>query len=78
MSLKAHDLGRDAIERLFFGEIDTNGTAARDILLEHGPAGLTAGQRCDFARLLLSLDARRPFNVDKLRTEGAAHLAKVT
>lgn len=38
-------------------------------MLEHGPEALTGEQRCDFARLLLSLEARRPTNVQRLRTE---------
>ncbi|QNT68360.1 hypothetical protein HQ394_02050 [Defluviicoccus vanus] len=69
LCLKAHNLGRDAIERLFFGEVDTKGAAIRDILVERGAEGLTGDQRCDFARLLLSLDARRPCNINKLRTD---------
>lgn len=43
--------------------------------MEHGPARLTEVQRCDFARLLLSLDARRPVNVEKLRKEVTRYLA---
>jgi hypothetical protein len=35
---------------------------------------LDAAQRTDFARLLLSLDARRPSTVARLKTEGASHL----
>lgn len=45
------------------------------ILLEQGPNALTEVQRCDFARLLLSLDARRPENVKRLRSQGASDLA---
>lgn len=71
LSLKAHNLGRDAIERLFFGEIDTKGAAARGVLLTDGAPKLSEDQRCDFARLLLSLDARRPTFVKRLRAEGA-------
>jgi len=72
LTLKEHASGRDAIERIFFGDIDTRGAVARDIILDSGPAALSIDQRSDFARLLLSLDARRPANVKKLRTEGAA------
>jgi Protein of unknown function (DUF4238) len=67
LTLRAHKLGRDAVERIFFGHIDTKGAVARDQLLASGPNSLTVEQRCDFARLLLSLDARRPVNVSKLR-----------
>jgi hypothetical protein len=74
LTLKNHHLGRDAIERVFFSDVDTKGAIARDILLEQGPNSLTDVQRCDFARLLLSLDARRPENVKRLRTQGASDL----
>lgn len=70
LMLKSHGVGRDAIERRFFGEVDTKGATARDILLRSGPQYLTGDQRCDFTRLLLSLDARRPDIVEKLREEG--------
>lgn len=75
LSLKAHNLGRGAIERLFFGEIDTKGAAACDVLLTDGAPKLSEDQRCDFARLLLSLDARRPAIVKRLRAEGTSYLA---
>lgn len=75
LTLKSHHLGQDAIERVFFGDVDTKGAIARDVLLEQGPNRLTEVQRCDFARLLLSLDARRPENVERLRTHGASDLA---
>ncbi|MBE0533576.1 MAG: DUF4238 domain-containing protein [Rhodospirillales bacterium] len=72
LTLNEHVLGRDAVERIFFGDIDTQGALARDIILDSGPAALTIDQRSDFARLLLSLEARRPANVKRLRTEGTA------
>lgn len=72
LTLRAHGLGRDAIERIFFGEIDKKGAIARDILIEHGQRGLSGDQRCDFARLLLSLEARRPISVGQLRAAGQA------
>lgn len=74
LTLKARAHGRDEIERRFFGEIDTKGAAVRDVLIAGGPNCLDGNQRCDFARLLLSLEARRPSVVDRLRREGAAHL----
>jgi hypothetical protein len=76
LSLQAHNLGRDAIERVFFGEVDTKGAIARDALLQNGPAGLSVDQRCDFARLLLSLDIRRPRTIDSIRAKGRTHIAK--
>lgn len=74
LTLTAHRHGRDAIERLFFGEIDDKGATARDILVASGPQRPTAEQRCDWARLLLSLEARRPPAVEKLRKEGSSFL----
>lgn len=68
-SFKTDKRGKDAIEREFFGPVDTKGAAARTIILYQEPAKLTEEQRCDFARLLLSLDVRRPRNVNLLRKE---------
>ena len=75
LTLSGHRLGRDAVERIFFGHIDTSGAGARDILVQDGVSELTVEQRRDFARLLLSLDMRRPVVVAKLRTEVRQHLA---
>ena len=47
----------------------------RNRLLRSGPSGLSGDQRCDFAHLLLSLEARRPVNVKKIRKEGSRFLA---
>lgn len=73
LSLKASGLRPDALEREFFGAVDDRGAKARVALLRD-VASLDADQRGDFGRLLLSLDARRPPIVAKLRTEGAAQL----
>jgi uncharacterized protein DUF4238 len=70
LSLRSHSLGRDAIERVFFAEIDTKGADACDLLIEAGPKSLNSDQRCDFARLLMSLDIRRPSTVAKVRETG--------
>jgi hypothetical protein len=67
LTLTAHKMGRDAIERIFFGDIDAKGSIVLDAILATGTSRLTADQRSDFARLLLSLDARRPVNVRKIR-----------
>jgi hypothetical protein len=76
LTLGSHSLGRDALEKVFLGDIDTKGAKARDRLLAGGPRNLNADQRCDFARLLLSLDVRRPAIVSKLRVMGPRHIAK--
>lgn len=73
LTLHAHPHGKDAIERQFFGVIDGKGAVARDLILKYGPGKLTEEQRCDFARLLLSLEMRRPQNVAKARNEGPSY-----
>ncbi len=70
LSLKSHKLRRDALETVFFKEIDNKGAVARDLLVHSGPDLLTAEQRNDFARLILSLEARRPSAVEKLKGGG--------
>jgi hypothetical protein len=70
LTLSHHKKGRDALERIFFGEVDDKGAKIKDILLKHGVRKLASDQRSDFARLLLSLEARRPVNVAKLRFGG--------
>lgn len=52
-----------------------SGAVVRDRLLNDGPESLDNDQRCDFARLLLSLEARRPATVQKLR-DGGSYLAE--
>lgn len=73
LTLSKHPLGRDAIETIFFSHIDTKGAQARDILVNSGPSALSTDERRDFARLLLSLEARRPVHIERLRTTTAAN-----
>jgi Protein of unknown function (DUF4238) len=75
LSLRAHKLGSDALERVFFGEIDRKGAEARNSLIENVPNQLSIEQRADFVRLLLSLDGRRPANVKRVRIEGREYFA---
>ena len=75
LSVKRHEDDRDVLERKFFGAIDTKGAVARDRLLVEGSASVVVDQRCDFARLLLSLEARRPVIVHRLREEGSRFLS---
>jgi len=63
--------GRDAIETSFFGHVDTKGALARDVIVTHGPGKLDGEQRCDFARVLLALEARRPAIVSRLPSDYA-------
>ena len=75
LQVTQHDEGRDVLEKKFFGAIDSRGGVVRDRLLTEGPDALNVEQRRDFARLLLSLEARRPSTVDRLRNEGSSLLA---
>lgn len=75
LTLRSNPRGRDAVERVFFGEIDTKGAIARNLLVQQGANSLSEEQRCDFARLLLSLEGRRPAFVEKVRREGTQQLA---
>jgi len=67
LRLRTRNVQRDAIETNIFQDIDTRGAKARNRLMESGPSGLSEDERCDFVRLLLSLEARRPVNVRKIR-----------
>ena len=64
--LDSHPLGPDALERRFFTPLDSEGAEARDILLDKGVQGLDVKRQCAFARLLLSLEARKPQHVEKV------------
>jgi hypothetical protein len=59
----------DQLER-DFESIDTAGMVARDKLMKDRPNSLSVEQRRDFARLLMSLEVRRPRNVDYGRNAG--------
>lgn len=56
----------DQLER-DFESIDTPGMVARDKLMKDRPNSLSVEQGRDFARLLMSLEVRRPRNVDNVR-----------
>ena len=75
LMLERHEKGRDVLEREYFGDVDSKGALVRDRLVTVGPESLTHDERCDFARLLLSLEARRPAIVRRLR-DGAQYLAE--
>lgn len=74
LMLSRHKLGRDAIEKIFFGNIDGLGANARDQLPRHGQVNISSDRRIDWARVLLSLEARRPAVVERLKEEGAEYL----
>ncbi len=74
--LRRDNRGRDVIERRFFQAVDQAGARARARMITSGPEGLTLAERCDFARLLFSLEARRPSFVGHLKAAGREHLAR--
>lgn len=62
------------LESRFFQAIDQQGRKSIDAILEKGVEALGSSERSDFARLMLSLEWRRPKMVERLRTEGTAKL----
>jgi len=67
----------DLIETDYFGPVDTLGSRARDRLLSEGPNGLSDEEKSNFIRLLLSLDARRPEQVQIYRAYGETFKALI-
>lgn len=63
------------LEARFFQAVDQKGRAAIDAMVTRGTAGMTNDERCDFVRLLLSLEWRRPAAIQRLRVEGKGKLA---
>ena len=57
------------LERKFFGGVDTQGARVRDRILEIGPQSLSEDERCNFARVMLSLEIRSPGFVESIRAE---------
>ena len=65
--LERHPQSRDILETRFFGDVDGQGSRSRDRLLTEGPGALSEDERCDFARLMLSLEVRAPQTVKSIR-----------
>lgn len=76
LTLSGRGAKADLIETEFFGRIDDLGAKSAAKLRDCDPDELTLEERTDFARLLLSLDARRPSSVTKLSREYPVALAK--
>lgn len=72
--LNEHPQGQDALERVFFQDIDTRAALIRQKLLQPGQLVLDAEERSQFARFLLSFAARHPEAVKILREDGQRHL----
>ena len=67
LALEQHPQGRDVLERKFFSGVDTYGARARDRILEDGLRALSQDERCDLARVILSLEIRLPEFVEYIR-----------
>lgn len=74
LALAQHPDGRDFLEAKFFEHVDNEGARVLAHILRNGLQGLTDKQRNDFAYLLLSLEARRPQVLERLRGEGVESL----
>ena len=74
LALKSEHIRQDILEREFFQSIDSAGARCVQVLTGAGLEGFTSEQRSDFCRLLLSLDVRRPVNIDRLKAEEATWL----
>jgi hypothetical protein len=71
LTLHGRNVAPDLIEIEQFGEIDSRGAVARDVLLARSVAALTNEQRRDFAKLVVSLVIRRPQFISEVRSKGA-------
>lgn len=72
LTIGRHQLGQDVIERIFFGHVDTRGASVYQKIISSGVQSLTGEERSDFARLLLSLEFRKPEMVRLLRDQSKA------
>lgn len=70
LTLKSSNLPVDTLEVRDFKQIDDRGAKIRDKLLVEGVKSLTVSDSMSFARLLMSLEARRPSVVSELRANG--------
>lgn len=76
LSLETSIVPSDVIESKFFGSVDNLGATVAKELIKNGPTGLSADERSNFGRLLLSLDARRPVNVAAIKEKGVQHFKR--
>ena len=67
---------KQAIEKIFFMQVDNLAARTHQKLIEHGLRSLTNDERSDWVRFLMSLRVRQPDNVQKLKIESAEHLVK--
>lgn len=74
LTLQVCSKGHDAIEKRFFGHIDTKGAESAQKMAQLGIDSLSDEERSDFGRLLLSLELRRPSFVHRLKAEGGREI----
>lgn len=67
---------KQAIEKIFFMQVDNLAARAHQKLVKHGLRSLTNDERSDWVRFLMSLRVRQPDIVQQLKTESAEHLVK--
>ncbi|MEQ9347935.1 MAG: DUF4238 domain-containing protein [Thalassospira sp.] len=72
LTLPDHPLGQDHLECGHFEEIDRLGSNAHLKLLSDGVEGVSREQKEEFVKFLLSLEARRPDVLSRIRTSGVA------
>lgn len=65
---------KQAIEKIFFMQVDNLAARAHQKLVERGLQSLTDEERSDWVRFLMSLRARQPDIVQQLKTESTVQL----
>lgn len=74
LTLPDHPDGPDFLERVSFEKIDRLGASAYRKLISDGVDAISRQQKHDFAKFLLSLEARRPEVLTQIRTSGVADI----
>jgi hypothetical protein len=76
LTLPDHPDGPDYLERIRFEEIDRLGASAHRKLLTDGVDAISLKQKEEYAKFLLSLEARRPEVLAQIRTSGVADIKR--
>ena len=67
---------KQAVEKIFFMQVDNLAARAHQKLVEDGLRSLTIDERSDWVRFLMSLRVRQPDIIQNLKTESRDHLEK--
>lgn len=67
LMLDKHPRGKDVLESAYMKIIDDRGARAVTKIMREGVSGLNLHDKIDVSRLLLSLDIRRPENINSLK-----------